>query len=285
MKYSFIKLTLIGLVTFSSPSFSAQSSRDQLTQVYCPMCKQTAKSFLPGGSKFIRRNCFCVTCGSRERHRHLWLVLEKDFPELTSDTYNFLAWEDVNIDAKQPGIPKFNVLSWGGDRCVTRKLFARYNLNYISLDAWQSRWRPYTRPCDIIRSEFSDNSQDLIILDHILDKVEKDREALQEMKRILKPGGSILVMVPLYYNLEKTFEDSSVTSREGRFKLFDKANRLRKYGRDFPERLREAGFVVTEYLLKDISAQDRAYYGLDEYDEDVPLNASRGADIFICTKA
>ncbi len=276
-----IKLAFIGLITFSSPSFSTQQA--QLTEVCCPICEHKAPSFLPGGTKFIRHNCFCANCGSKERHRHLWIALQKDFPELTCPDYNIQPWK-INKTIKEPCLPSYSILHWGGERPIARKLFARYNLNYVCVDAWQSRQRTYARQCDILNISYPDNSQDLIILDHVLDKIEQDKKALKELYRVLKPGGKVLFMVPIYYNLEKTYENSSVTTDEERLKHFDQENRQRKYGRDFPERLRQAGFLVTKYLLKDISAQDRRYYGLDEYDDDASLNAVRGADIFICTK-
>ena len=278
MKKYIITIGFMGLMALSGQTYATSTK-----PVYCPICEQKAPSFLPGGTKYVRHNCFCSTCGSKERQRHLWLILEKEFPELTSPEYNLQPWKMFN-NTKEPCLPSYNILHWGGERCISRKLFARYNLNYICVDAWRSRLRTYARSCDILNINFPDNSQDLVILDHVLDKIEKDREALKELYRVIKHNGKALIMVPIYYNLEKTYDNSSVTTDEGRLKHFDQENRQRKYGTDFPKRLREAGFLVKEYLLKDISPLDRIYYGLDEYDDEVSLNAVRGADIYMCTK-
>ena len=69
-----------------------------------------------------------------------------------------------------------------------------------------------------------------------------------------------------------------------RLKEFDQEDHVRKYGLDFVERLEAAGFVVEPHYLKDLGAEERIWYGLDGYDDNVQLNAVRGADVFVCYK-
>ena len=53
------------------------------------------------------------------------------------------------------------------------------------------------------------------------------------------------MQVPLDNTVEKTFEDPSITDPAERERLFGQYDHVRQYGLDYPERLREAGFVVT----------------------------------------
>ena len=66
-----------------------------------------------------------------------------------------------------------------------------------------------------------------------------------QFEGLLKDGGFAIVLVPLDLSRPETYEDPSITDPAQRERAFWQADHLRLYGRDFPERLREAGFDVT----------------------------------------
>jgi len=79
-----------------------------------------------------------------------------------------------------------------------------------------------------------------------MEHVDDDLKAMSELYRVLKPGGWAIVQSPVYPELEKTIEDPSITDPLERERVYGQDDHLRKYGRDYADRLRKAGFVVTE---------------------------------------
>ena len=61
-----------------------------------------------------------------------------------------------------------------------------------------------------------------------------------------KPAGFALIMVPILGTPDgRTLEDPSIVDPKERERLFGQDDHVRKYGQDFPERARAAGFEVT----------------------------------------
>ncbi|MHC4789395.1 MAG: class I SAM-dependent methyltransferase, partial [Planctomycetota bacterium] len=93
---------------------------------------------------------------------------------------------------------------------------------------------------------------DVVLCIHVLEHVEDDRRAMREIFRVLKPGGWAILHSPVDKMRERTLEDRSVTSPERREQLYGQKDHLRIYGRDYVERLKEAGFRtrVDDYLRR-----------------------------------
>ena len=71
------------------------------------------------------------------------------------------------------------------------------------------------------------------------------------------------MVVPEDRTREHTFEDDSITDAAERTRLFGQYDHRRIYGRDYDERLREAGFVVerVDYAAK-LTADERSRYAV-----------------------
>ena len=96
--------------------------------------------------------------------------------------------------------------------------------------------------------EISSNSIDAFIFSHILKHVNDEAKALSELRRILKPDGWGIVMVPVMLSIGDTFEDSSVTTPSGRVLHFGLEDHLRVHSRrGFLAQLAAANFVVAEH--------------------------------------
>ena len=114
---------------------------------------------------------------------------------------------------------------------------------------------------DITAIPLDDATFDVVVCNHVLEHIPDDRLAMRELRRILRPGGCMYSIHPVYTELPSTFEDASVTDPDARRRLFGQIDHVRKYGPDFVERLSNAGFEVrVERYGAD--AEGVRYYGL-----------------------
>jgi hypothetical protein len=90
----------------------------------------------------------------------------------------------------------------------------------------------------------------------------------------LKQGGWAIMLVPI--SADKTFEDPSVVDPSERLRVFGQEDHVRRYGPDYIERLREAGFNVRVDRVSDLfEKNDIVRMGL----------TPASGDIYFCTKA
>jgi hypothetical protein len=67
----------------------------------------------------------------------------------------------------------------------------------------------------------------------------------------MKPGGGGIFQVPYLPQQALTDEDPSVTDPRERERRFGQYDHVRVYGKDYADRLREAGFDVEVFQLSD----------------------------------
>lgn len=188
-----------------------------LDKLYCPICKTTADNFESFGNP-PRINAKCPNCGSLERDRFIYLFLS----------------EQTNLFIKN-----HDVLDFAPSASFYNLFNGMMNINYSVSNSDISK---------INLKDYEDNSFDTILNFHILDKVADDSKFLKELYRIVKPeydGGFVLINVPLLR--DNTFEDKEYNTPELRKKHYHDENRFRIYGKDFKDRLIDAGFNVEEY--------------------------------------
>ena len=163
------------------------------------------------------------------------------------------------------------ILHFAPEDCFQNYFKTKSNLQYISADLNSPK---AMIQMDITKIRYDANYFDFIICLHILEHVLDDNKAMQELFRVLKPGGMAFLQCPIDYKLEKTFEDRTITSHEDRIKFFGQSDHVRIYGPDFKDRLKRAGFhVKVEKCANFLSNYIISKYVLSKNDE-----------IFICTK-
>jgi hypothetical protein len=69
---------------------------------------------------------------------------------------------------------------------------------------------------------------------------------MQELYRILVPGGIGIFQIPQDLSREITFEDDSIKDKKERTQVFGQYDHVRIYGRDYFDKLRSVGFTVIE---------------------------------------
>jgi predicted SAM-dependent methyltransferase len=219
--------------------------------VNCPLCNWKGDEFLPFGVKPSkpRKNAMCPKCGSLERHRLYYLYL------------NLRKIIDPN--------KKLNVLHFAPENIITFAFRSFENINYLSADI-----NPGSAMVkeDITNISFDDNSFDIVFCSHVLEHIEDDIKAMKEIHRILKPDGFAILQVPIA-DMDKTFEDFTITDPNEREKVFGQNDHVRIYGRDYKDRLIKSGFnVKIDKFIDDLGEHNVKRFAL--------LNES----IYFCTK-
>jgi len=133
------------------------------------------------------------------------------------------------------------------------------NIQYLGADI---TLRPYiSLKMDLTATALKAESFDAVLCIHVLEEIIEDRRAMDEIYRVLKPGGWAVVSVPTEMD-RPTYEDASITNPKERKQAFGEPDHVRVYGYDLSDRLKESGFDVQLDLAQDIPQQTREKYGL-----------------------
>ena len=187
-----------------------------------PIDGKSFKSFLPYGYESPRENVLSPSTLSLERHRLLWLYLKNET-------------EFFNNPIK--------LLHFAPEQAFYKRFKKLDNLEYTTTDLNS----PLADvKADICNLPFPDDSFDVILCNHVLEHIPDDTKAMQELYRIMKPGGWGIFQIPQDLKREKTFEDDTITDRKERARIFGQYDHVRIYGRDYFDKLRSMGFTVEE---------------------------------------
>jgi SAM-dependent methyltransferase len=210
-------------------------------RVECPVCGKHFRKFMPYGYNTVRENVLCPKCLSLERHRLLWLYLKNKTSFFTDN---------------------LKVLHVAPEQCFNKRFRKLKNLDYTTADL-ESPLADVK--LDIQQMPFGEGEYDVVICNHVLEHVPDDRKAIKEIYRVLKPGGYAILQVPTDYGMEITREDPTVTDPKERERLFRQKDHFRLYGRDYLNRLKEAGFTIREEnYLTVLQPEIRERYRLPE---------------------
>ena len=226
IKYSFLITPILRII------FRGKKYTDQIDD-------SNYSKFLSYGYKTVRKNALCPGTLSLERHRLLWLYLDKETDFLNSNL------KVLHVAPEQVFYKKFKKLkNWE---------YFTFDLNSPIADI----------KGDLISTNFKDEYFDLIICNHVLEHIEDDKSALNEIYRILKYNGISILQVPMNVKRKNTFEDSSIKSKNQREKYFGQYDHVREYGLDFKDRVEQAGFKVEMINYSTKISQDLVIkYGL-----------------------
>ncbi len=187
-----------------------------------PIDGKSFSKFLPYGYGTQRDNVLSPSTLSLERHRLLWLYLK-------NETSFFSA------PAK--------VLHFAPEQAFYKRFRKLKNLEYTTTDLNSPLADVKADICDL---PFDTDQYDIIFCNHVLEHIPDDTKAMQELFRVLKPGGMAILQIPQDLNREKTFEDNSITDPKERAKIFGQYDHVRVYGKDYFKKLRTIGFNVEE---------------------------------------
>ncbi|PSQ60750.1 MAG: SAM-dependent methyltransferase [Bacteroidetes bacterium QH_10_64_19] len=185
-------------------------------ELYCPCCEREYNRFMSYGG---REQCLCPGCRSFERHRLMWLYIERRTRLLEAP---------------------HRVLHVAPEYAIQKNLRRRDTLDmYRSVDL---RSMLALDQADVANLPYEAASFTAILCSHVLEHVDADRAAMRELYRVLEPGGWAYLQVPIDLGREDTYDDPSITEPEARDRAFGHPDHVRLYGRDYLDRLEGAGF-------------------------------------------
>jgi SAM-dependent methyltransferase len=212
---------------------------------FCPACRSSVRRFSTFGQP-ARPDAMCPVCGSLERHRLVWLFLQR-----RSDLLD--------------GRPR-RMLHVAPERCLESRFRKIPGLDYVSADL--------DDPAALIRLDitdipYPDNYFDIIHCSHVLEHVDDDRRAMRELHRVLANDGWAILQVPI--GAAETYEDPTVTDPNDRERVFGQSDHVRIYGLDYYDRLSAAGFAVERVEGSEFVSEDEGRRNAVNLGEVIPV--------------
>jgi SAM-dependent methyltransferase len=174
----------------------------------CPICFYNG----PFMDKNNRLRAKCPKCGELERARMAMLVVNQIYDDKKASETDVLHVSPENF---------------------LRKIFKEKYKSYISSDLYRE---DVDHQFDIQSIPYPDSSFDLVFASHVLEYVKNDRQAIQEIKRVLRPGGLAFLPVPMLHEKTIDYEERPPNKRI-----------IRETGIDYFDRYREVFSEVTVY--------------------------------------
>ena len=217
------------------------------TKQLCNICGKGFERFAPFHGY---PNRMCPNCLSLERHRILYYYLSHETSMLSQTG-------GLSILHFAPEKSLYDTInSIEGVRYETADLMIQF-MPDIEVEP--------KHKMSITDIEFPDESFDYFISNHVLEHVPNDAEAMQEIYRVLKPGGSALLQVPINDGATETLEDPNLTRLQRR-EQYGAQDHLRYYAKDdFADRLRAQGFTRVD-ALEFTDKMDPTLYSINPYD-------------------
>ena len=187
-----------------------------------PIDGKSFRKFLPYGYENPRENVLSPSTLSLERHRLLWLYLKNE-----TDFFN----------------KPIKLLHFAPEQAFYQRFKKLDHITYTTTDLNS----PLADvKADICHLPFDEDTFDVILCNHVLEHIPDDTKAMQELYRVMKPGGWGIFQIPQDLKREQTFEDDTITDRKERARIFGQYDHVRIYGRDYFDKLRSVGFKVEE---------------------------------------
>lgn len=208
--------------------------------VTCPICEVSFTKFFPYGRINPRENALCPNCLSLERHRLIWLYLKEKTDFFQS---------------------KKNILHVAPEACFMDRFEKLNGENYITADIES----PLAKvKMDLHQIPFEENRFDVVLCNHVLEHVRDDIQSMREIYRVLKPGGFAILQIPFFYPIpDVTFEDASITDKREREKIFGQDDHVRKYGKDYTQRIAKSGLTpIEDSFVNELPDETRKKFGL-----------------------
>lgn len=169
----------------------------------------------------------CPVCGALERHRLSWLALAARWP--------------------RSGVARF--LHVAPEASLSRRLRRIFGSRYVTFDLERS---DVAVRGDITQLPFVSEAFRCVYCSHVLEHVVDDGAGMRELARVLHPEGFAVIEAPI--SAAATIEDPAVTEPGERLRLYGQEDHVRRYGPDYFDRLRRAGFLIERLKASSVAS-------------------------------
>ena len=207
---------------------------------YCIFCKKDKKGYYVG--LFPQFSLACPKCFSLGRHRHQAKFIDS-----------------IDLSDKK-------ILHFAAEEPLKNFLNKKNIKNYINVDINPKHGEVF---CDIENIQFDQNSFDIIICNHVLEHV-NFKKALNQLNKVLKKDGLLLLSFPIIYQWDKTYTNQNIKTKKLRELHFGQFDHISLFGKDIENIIEQFSFK----LSKNIS------YG----EESVKNGIEHGEILYIATK-
>lgn len=147
----------------------------------------------------------------------------------------------------------------------TEFLYIQNKLNPNPYDRLDIRKMPLVNIVqDLTQTTLASNRYQYMLIWHVLEHIPNDEKAILEMYRLLKPGGQLLVSVPIHPNGNPTtFEDPTIPRKDYQ-EIHGHHDHCRSCGLDYYQRFEKVGFKTAFLHVKDLDESTLLKYGLSE---------------------
>jgi SAM-dependent methyltransferase len=205
----------------------------------CPVCGWRGhrfRNFLSGDE--VIRHCICPTCGSFDRHRQLVLGVRAELQNGTSLT------PDVMVGFSLSTALRFLLEHEGLARCFRS-----------DIDHQDKRFSP-DFVADLRQAPLATGSVDWVFCSHVLEHISELDFCIDEIHRMLKPGGTAWIQVPL--------EPGRAHSRRIDIDPHRAHAHAWQFAPDFGNLIARPGWSVTEVIAREAhSPADLRHFGID----------------------
>lgn len=192
----------------------------------CEICRTQLNRFI----KIQTNDLLCPACGSLSRTRRLHHLLLKN-KALRGD-----------------------ILHFSPSRSLYRTFKKMEAIRYFSTDFEDEFIADYK--IDIRKIDFKEAYFNTIICYHILEHIEDDMMAMEELFRVLHPNGSCYIQTP--FKKGPIYEDFTKTTKSQRLEAFGQEDHVRIYSVEgLKQRLEKVGFKVA---VKTFESQETDHY-------------------------
>ena len=209
--------------------------------VYCPVAQEEFACFVRLGHDQLT-----PSNGARARHRLIWLYLERETDLLTRPQ---------------------RMLHVAPEVCLLPRFSESETIDYVPGDKFVDGYGQQANVSylDLLDIDHPDDHFDFVLCNHVLEHIPDDQTAMQELHRVLRPGGTCLITVPIKESLDKTYENPDVDGPRQREEHFGQWDHVRWYATDIADRLQAAGFSVEMNRYgEQFSREDYVRFGLND---------------------
>ncbi len=205
----------------------------------CPVCNWRGRHFRTFiSADEVIPQCICPGCGSFDRHRQLVLGVRDELGVRKGWT------PDVMVGFSLSTAMRFLLEHEGLARCFR-----------TDIDADDRRFAPDV-VADLRNAPFGTGAVDWVFCSHVLEHVPELELCVDEIFRLLKPGGTAWIQVP--------FEPGRAHSRRIAINPHRAHAHAWQFAPDFGTLLVREGWTVTEIVAADaVAVVDRRKYGID----------------------